>query len=102
MITEDELLSGLPGENLVRQGLADFKSGLLTIPAFLVSIARPRLSSAGLMPESIPAQFSEAELQLYGLLKREGGDAYSRYNALLRELVSFENALDGRVRKASG
>ncbi len=99
MIT-DELISGLPGEKLVRQGLADFQAGLLTAPAFLVCIARPRLNRAGLMPDSLPARFSEAELQLYGLLKREGGDAYSRYNALLRELVSFENALDGRVRKA--
>jgi hypothetical protein len=33
------------------------------------------------------------------LLKLERGDAYSRYNSLLRELVSFENALDRRIRK---
>jgi len=26
-----------------------------------------------------------------------GGDAYPRYNALLRELVSFEQALDHRT-----
>lgn len=30
------------------------------------------------------------------LLRQEGGDTYSRYNALLRELVSFEQALDRR------
>ena len=51
------------------------------------------------MPQEMPASFSEPELQLYDLLKREGGDAYSRYNALVRELVSFENALDRRNRK---
>jgi hypothetical protein len=50
------------------------------------------------MPPSLPGQYSEAELKLYGLLKQEGGDPYSRYNALLRELVSFENALDQRKR----
>jgi hypothetical protein len=92
----DELLDGLPGEALVRQGLADFQAGRLTIPACLVCIARPRLSRAGLMPGNVPGQFFEAEMQLYGLLKLEGGDPYSRYNALLRELVSFENALDRR------
>jgi hypothetical protein len=99
-MTTDELILGLPGEKLVRQGLADFQAGLCTIPAFLVCIARPRLSRAGLMPESLPVQFSESELRLYRLLRLEGGDAYSRYNALLRELVSFENALDRRNRKA--
>jgi hypothetical protein len=95
----DDLMSGLPGEKLVRQGLADFQSGLCTIPACLVRMARPRLSRAGLMPQSVPSQSAEAELQLYSLLKLEGGDAYSRYNALVRELVSFENALDRRNRK---
>lgn len=94
----NDLLSGLPGEELVRQGLADFQSGRCTIPSCLVRIARPRLSRAGLMPQSVAGEYSEAELQLYGLLKLEGGDAYSRYNALLRELVSFENALDRRNR----
>jgi hypothetical protein len=34
------------------------------------------------------------------LLRQAGGDAYSRYNALLRELISFENALDRRNRKS--
>jgi hypothetical protein len=41
----------------------------------------------------------EVELQLYRLLRREGGDAYSRYNALIRELVSFESALDQRIQR---
>jgi hypothetical protein len=95
----DDLISGLPGENLVRQGLADVQSGLCTIPACLVRIARPRLSRAGLMPQANPGQSSEPELELYDLLKREPGDAYSRYNALVRELVSFENALDQRNSK---
>jgi hypothetical protein len=52
------------------------------------------------MPPNVPGQFSEPELQLYGLLQLERGDAYSRYNALVRELVSFENALDRRRTKA--
>jgi hypothetical protein len=36
---------------------------------------------------------------LYRLLHQQGGDAYSRYNALLRELISFEHALDCRQRR---
>lgn len=48
------------------------------------------------MPPKLPGEPSEHELQLYRLLKLEGGDAYSRYNALVRELVSFENALERR------
>ena len=40
----------------------------------------------------------DAELALYRRLREAGGDAYSRYNALLREVVSFESALDLRCR----
>jgi hypothetical protein len=41
---------------------------------------------------------ADAELELYRMLCQAGGDAYSRYNALLRRLVSFEQALDRRCR----
>jgi len=97
-MTADDLVSGLPGEDLVRRGLADFQSGRRTVPACLVGIAQTRLSRAGLMAGLAPS--TEPELRLYRLLREEGGDAYSRYNALLRELCSFENALDRRVRKS--
>ena len=95
MITPD-LMLGLPGEELLREGLADFQSGRCTIPACLVSMARPRLRRAGLITEGGAGSFPEPERQLYHLLGQEGGDAYSRYNALVRELVSFEQALDRR------
>ena len=94
MITPD-LMVGLPGEELLREGLADFQSGRCTIPACLVSMARPRLHRAGLITGGGDS-FPEPERQLYRLLRAEGGDAYSRYNALIRELVSFEQALDRR------
>lgn len=84
----------LPGGELVRQGVSDFQSGRPTIPGFLVAIGRTRLIRAGLLPSSVRNPFSEPERQLYRLLCDAGGDAYSRYNALLRELVSFEQALD--------
>ena len=84
----------LPGGELVRQGLADFEANRCTVPACLVGIGHARLSRAGLLPASAAKQFAEPERQLYRLLCQAGGDAYSRYNALLRELVSFEQALD--------
>ena len=94
-----DLLQGLPGEALLREGLADFRSGRCTIPACLVGMARSRLRRAGLITGVVASSFPEPERQLYRLLRQEGGDAYSRYNALLRELVSFEQALDRRQNK---
>jgi hypothetical protein len=95
-----DLLDGLPGEALVRQGLADYASGRLSIAACLVGMARPRLGRAGLIPQTVPNPIPEHELQLYRLLRQQEGDAYSRYNALVRELVSFEQGLDHRLRKS--
>jgi hypothetical protein len=96
-----DLITGLPGESLVIQGLADVRDGRLTAEACLVSIARPRLSRAGLLLGVDADLLPELELCLYRLLRAQGGDAYSRYNALVRELVSFEQALDRRMRKNS-
>jgi len=96
-----DLIMGLPGESLVRQGLADVHAGRCTVPACLGSIARPRLSRAGLLAGAHIGLPPEPELCLYRLLRDQGGDAYSRYNALLRELTSFEQALDRRMRKDS-
>jgi hypothetical protein len=97
----NDLIEGLPGEPLVREGLADFHSGRCTIPACLVAMARPRLERAGLIRRNVADPVPEPELELYRLLREQGGDAYSRYNALVRELVSFEQAFDRRQRKAS-
>lgn len=93
-----DLLSGLPGEIVLRQGLADTAAGQVTVPACLVAIGSPRLYRAGLLDREKEAHLvPQPELRLYGLLRDEGGDAYSRYNSLLRELISFEQALDRRL-----
>lgn len=82
--------AGLPGEDLVTQGVADLARGLESIPALLVSIGAPRLVSLGL---AITAPWPDAEHRLYSLLAGEHADAaHSRYNALVRRLVSFERA----------
>lgn len=76
------------------------KAGRQTAPTYLIAIASPRPSRAGLLSEIQAELPPEPELSLYRLLRAEGGDAYSRNNALVRELVSFENALDLRMRKS--
>lgn len=94
----NDLFQGSPGEGLVREGLADLQSGRRTIPACLVAMAAARLRRAGALPLKVSNSPADSELLLYRLLRQAEGDAYSRYNALIRELVSFEQALDRRQR----
>jgi hypothetical protein len=80
----------IPGADLVRQGLDDLRAGSETEAALLVSIGAPRLRRLGF---AVRSPFSGPEHRLYLLLARSAGDAaHSRYNALLRRLVSFERA----------
>ncbi len=95
-----ELISDLPGAERILQGVSDHQENRHTIPSCLVRIARPRLSKAGLM-EASPQHDTHAELDLYQLLASEGNQAHSRYNALIRELISFEHALEHRLSKVS-
>lgn len=83
----------LPGGAVIRQGLADLEAGLETEPALLVLIGSPRLSNLGIrIPASSPPR---VEHRLYDLLARTDPDsAHSRYNALIRLLVSFERAAE--------
>jgi len=86
----------LPGEDLVKQGIADLGSGEETIASLLVSIGHPRLKLLGLQ---MPTPFKNAELRLYNRLAKEDSDsAHSRYNALIRRLVSFERAAECAIR----
>ena len=93
-----ELLLGLPGAERILQGLRDYRANRHTMAACLVRMARRRLERAGLLKASTPHD-DGAELELYQLLSHEGNQAYSRYNSLIRELVSFEHALDHRLRR---
>lgn len=96
----EELIDGLPGTELIREGLRDHRESLHTIPSCLVRMARRRLVSAGLM-EASPLHDMDAELDLYHLLSHEGDRAHSCYNSLVRQLISFEHALDHRLTKRS-
>ncbi len=93
----NDLLTGLPGEELVREGLADLAAGQCTVAACLVAIGSPRLRQSGFALPAALGPCAEPELALYRLLRCAEGDAYARYNTLLRRLVSFEQALDSRL-----
>lgn len=82
-----------PAGDLIRQGIKDIQAGLESPQAFLVAVGRPRLSRMGI---SVPEpSFKSPELRLYEYLARADPDgAHSRYNALIRRLVSFERAVE--------
>ena len=84
-------MSTLPGNDLIATGIQDLHQQRETIPALLVAIGAPKLRSLGLaLPEDLP---SHPEHRLYDLLAvTEPDSAHSKYNALIRRLVSFERA----------
>ena len=85
--------SRLPGEDLIEAGIAELHAGRETIPALLVAIGAPRLRRSGLeLPAELPAT---PEHRLYDLLARDlHKGAHSRYNSLIRRLVSYERAAE--------
>lgn len=84
------VMSDLPGADLIDVGLRDLATGTESVPALLVAIGAPRLRRLGF---AVPASIPDPERRLYALLQRDDPRAaHSRYNALIRRLVSFERA----------
>jgi len=83
----------LPGGDLLAAGLEDLRRGVESIPALLAQIGAPRLRQLAIdVPARAPGS-PMPEHRLYELLAREHGDnAHSRYNSLIRKLVSFTRA----------
>ena len=82
----------LPGTDLIQTGLDDLARGVKSVPALLVSIGASRLQRVGLV---VSQPWDVPERQLYELLSAEDPDtAHSRFNALVRRLVSFERAAE--------
>jgi len=82
----------LPGAELIEAGLRDLAQGQETEAALLVSIGAPRLARLGF---DVRSAFPNAEHRLYERLNAVDSDsAHSRYNALIRRLVSFERAAE--------
>lgn len=83
-------MTALPGAEIVARGLDDLARHEVTTEALLVSIGAPRLRMLGW---AVNQPIADAEHVLFERLRAEHGDgAHSRYNALVRRLVSFERA----------
>ena len=87
----------LPASDLIDTGILDLQKQRETVPALLVAIGAPKLRKLGLcLPSILP---TNPEHRLYDLLSLTAPDsAHSRYNALIRKLVSFERALQASKR----
>ena len=88
--------AGLPGSDLALRGLDDLAHGNLSEFSLLILIARPRLSRLGIsMTNTLVGVKEPFEHALYSFLEKKfPEDAYSRYNSLIRRIVSFERALE--------
>jgi len=76
----------------VAKGIADLSRQIESVEALLVSIGAPRLTRIGF---SVPPALPNPERRLYKRLAESDQDsAHSRYNALIRRLVSFERAAE--------
>jgi hypothetical protein len=88
-----EVSDALPGADLIRKGLSDLAGGVESVESLLVLVGAPRLRRIGFdVPGDTPFL---PEDRLYAMLAEEDSDsAHSRYNALIRRLVSFERAAE--------
>ena len=60
-----------------------------------MAVGAPRLRGIGLEIPDAPGCPECPELALYAAIgEREAGNTHSRYNALIRRLVSFERAME--------
>jgi hypothetical protein len=88
----------LPGEDLVNQGLSDLTQDRETQAALLVLIGAPRLRRLGMVVPTpawaTPSGFSPEHRLYASLAASDAASAHSRYNALVRTLVSFERAAE--------
>ena len=83
----------LHGADLIRTGVGDLQRGLESIEALLVLVGAPRLRRIGIDVPDRAVPYPEH--RLYALLAQSNSDsAHSRYNALIRRLVSFERAAE--------
>jgi hypothetical protein len=87
-----EISDALPGGEMIRAGFDDLANGVESIESLLVLIGAPRLRRLGF---DVPDTKDYPEDRLYARLASEDEDsAHSRYNALIRLLVSFERAAE--------
>lgn len=90
----DVELGGLPGSEIVLAGLDDLAAGRESANASAVAMASRRLTAAGIDVPSPPAG-EPAGHSLYRQLTESGErDPHSRYNAVVRRVLSFIRAVE--------
>ncbi len=90
-----EIPADLPGADLVASGIEALKRSDLTVEALLVCVGATRMRLAGLEVPTAPPLAQPPEIELYLAIGADHpDDTHSRYNALIRRLVSFERALE--------
>lgn len=83
-----------PGGEIVTAGLGDLAAGHDSVEAAAVLMASRRLRGVGIEVPGPPAELS-ASHHLYDLLSAELGDAaHSRYNAIVRRVISFARSAE--------
>src|SRR4051812_28921391 len=99
----DQKWKGVPGADLMEQGLADLAEKRVTEHSLLVMVGAPRLRRLGIeLAEVKRVNSGPIEHELYDLLESlYGAAAYSRYNSLLRRMDSFAHALEREQAKSS-
>ena len=94
----DQTIADLPGGLMIQEGLRDLAAGRETIASLLIAVGFPRLELLGIVHANAADLPRDPELKLYRLLGRlHGLEAHSQYNAWIRQLVSFERALEHRI-----
>ena len=85
----------LPGADLVSAGIEALRRGEPTMEALLVMVGARRMCAAGLdIPPGLPLGRYPEHALYSAVAATHPLDAHSRYNALVRRLVSFERALE--------
>jgi hypothetical protein len=86
------VVGSLPGAEIVSAGMADLAAGRDTAEASAVLMAATRLRQSGIKVPTASTEQPPAH-RLYEQLAREDPRAaHSRYNAIVRRLVSFARA----------
>lgn len=93
----EQNFTGLPAEPLIREGLMDLAAGRESTGSLLVQIGGPRLRGCG-VPVPLLPDAENSDRRLYARLAvTHGLEAHSQFNSLVRQLVSFERALERRI-----
>lgn len=90
-ISSHQLPKNLPGGDIILPGFDDLESNKETIASLLISIASQNIMRAGVQVSRV---IPDPEIKLYQILCDEFGNrAHSKFNSLIRLLISFEKSL---------